>query len=158
MFSVNRNTKKNMLLLDKIHTVFAAALKKNLNASRHSDLDDSRIQRIVLATEDTTVTKQVSHRPIKCQYRLGCTSLHGRKAERLRAHLQRFQTFAFSKIEKRNARKLDNHLCVFDTSMILRFTCGTALPRGRADVEIINRPINQERRSFQCPLSVQILM
>ena len=29
--------------------------------------DDSRIQRIVLATEETTVTQQVSHRPIKCQ-------------------------------------------------------------------------------------------
>ena len=31
---------------------------------------DSRIQRIVLATEETTVTQQVSHRPIKCQSRL----------------------------------------------------------------------------------------
>ena len=28
------------------------------------------IQRIVLATEETTVTQQVSHRPIKCQSRL----------------------------------------------------------------------------------------
>ena len=28
---------------------------------------DSHIQRIVLATEETTVTQQVSHRPIKCQ-------------------------------------------------------------------------------------------
>ena len=37
-------------------------LKKNLN--------DSHIQRIVLATEETTVTQQVSHRPIKCQSRL----------------------------------------------------------------------------------------
>ena len=27
---------------------------------------DSHIQRIVLATEETTVTQQVSHRPIKC--------------------------------------------------------------------------------------------
>ena len=27
MFSVNRNTQKNMLLLDKIHTVFTAALR-----------------------------------------------------------------------------------------------------------------------------------
>ena len=31
---------------------------------------DSYIQRIVLATEETTVTQQVSHRPIKCQSRL----------------------------------------------------------------------------------------
>ena len=31
---------------------------------------DSHIQRIVLATEETTVTKQVSHRPIKRQSRL----------------------------------------------------------------------------------------
>ena len=28
---------------------------------------DSHIQRIVLATEETTVTQRVSHRPIKCQ-------------------------------------------------------------------------------------------
>ena len=31
---------------------------------------DSHIQRIVLATEETTVRQQVSHRPIKCQSRL----------------------------------------------------------------------------------------
>ena len=31
---------------------------------------DSHIQRIVLATEKTTVTQQMSHRPIKCQSRL----------------------------------------------------------------------------------------
>ena len=31
---------------------------------------DSHIQRIVLAPEETTVTQQVSHRPIKCQSRL----------------------------------------------------------------------------------------
>ena len=31
---------------------------------------DSHIQRIVLATEEFTVTQQVSHRPIKCQSRL----------------------------------------------------------------------------------------
>ena len=31
---------------------------------------DSHVQRIVLATEETTVTQQVSHRPIKCQSRL----------------------------------------------------------------------------------------
>ena len=31
---------------------------------------DSHIQRIVLATKETTVTQQVSHRPIKCQSRL----------------------------------------------------------------------------------------
>ena len=30
---------------------------------------DSHIQRIVLATEETTVTQQVGHRPIKCQSR-----------------------------------------------------------------------------------------
>ena len=29
----------------------------------------SHIQRVVLATEETTVTQQVSHRPIKCQSR-----------------------------------------------------------------------------------------
>ena len=33
-------------------------------------LINSHIQRIVLATEETTVTQQVSHRPIKCQSRL----------------------------------------------------------------------------------------
>ena len=32
-------------------------------------VDDSPIQRIVLATEETTVIQQVSHRPIKCQSR-----------------------------------------------------------------------------------------
>ena len=31
---------------------------------------DSHVQRIVLATEETTVTQQVSHRTIKCQSRL----------------------------------------------------------------------------------------
>ena len=31
---------------------------------------DSHVQRIVLATKETTVTQQVSHRPIKCQSRL----------------------------------------------------------------------------------------
>ena len=31
---------------------------------------DPHIQRIVLATEETTVTQQASHRPIKCQSRL----------------------------------------------------------------------------------------
>ena len=31
---------------------------------------DSHVQRIVLATEETTVTQQVSHRPIKCLSRL----------------------------------------------------------------------------------------
>ena len=31
---------------------------------------DSHIQRIVLATEETSVTQQVSHIPIKCQSRL----------------------------------------------------------------------------------------
>ena len=31
---------------------------------------DSHIQRFVLATEETAVTQQVSHRPIKCQSRL----------------------------------------------------------------------------------------
>ena len=32
---------------------------------------DSHIQRIVLATEETTVTQQVSHRPIKCRRSTG---------------------------------------------------------------------------------------
>ena len=36
---------------------------------------DSHIQRIVLATEETTVTQQVSHRPIKCQSRLWSQSI-----------------------------------------------------------------------------------
>ena len=31
---------------------------------------DSQIQRLVLATEETTVTQQVSHRPVKCQSHL----------------------------------------------------------------------------------------
>ena len=31
---------------------------------------DSHVQRLVLATEETTATQQVSHRPIKCQSRL----------------------------------------------------------------------------------------
>ena len=52
--------------------------KKNLNAFRTSEhppvvvvvVVDSHIQRIVLATEETTVTQQVSHRPIKRQSRL----------------------------------------------------------------------------------------
>ena len=43
------------------HKSFPNCLKKNLNASRPSD--DSHIQRIVLATVETTVTQQVSHRP-----------------------------------------------------------------------------------------------
>ena len=41
---------------------------------------DSHIQRIVLATEETTVTQQVSPRPIKCQSRLWsqrCTKVNG---------------------------------------------------------------------------------
>ena len=41
---------------------------------------DSRIQPIVLATEETTVTQQVSHKPIKCQSRLWsqrCTKVNG---------------------------------------------------------------------------------
>ena len=42
----------------------------HLNARRAFTVVDSRIQRIVLATEETTVTQQVSHRPIKCQSRL----------------------------------------------------------------------------------------
>ena len=36
----------------------------------HTIVVDSHIQRIVLATEETTVTQQVSHRPTKCQSRL----------------------------------------------------------------------------------------
>ena len=35
----------------------------------HKAVVDSHIQRIVLATEETTVTQQVSHGPIKCQSR-----------------------------------------------------------------------------------------
>ena len=33
-------------------------------------VDDSHIQRVVVATAETTVTQQVSYRPIKCQSRL----------------------------------------------------------------------------------------
>ena len=36
---------------------------------------DSHIQRIVLATEESTVTQLVSHRPIKCQSRLSVVRL-----------------------------------------------------------------------------------
>ena len=39
-------------------------------SARSTVVVDSHIQRIVLATEETTVTQQVSHRPIKCQSRL----------------------------------------------------------------------------------------
>ena len=54
-------------------------LKKNQSASRPSEhppvmggknVVDSHVQRIVLATKETTVTQQVSHRPIECQSRL----------------------------------------------------------------------------------------
>ena len=45
-------------------TVFVVVFKENLNASR-----PSHIQRFVLATGETTVTQQVSHRTIKCQSR-----------------------------------------------------------------------------------------
>ena len=41
---------------------------------------DSHIQRIVLATEETTATQPVSHRPIECQSRLWsqrCTKVNG---------------------------------------------------------------------------------
>ena len=34
-------------------------------------VDDSQVQRNILATEETTVTQQVSHRPIKCQSFVG---------------------------------------------------------------------------------------
>ena len=40
------------------------------NLNRHVVVVDSHIQRIVLVTEETTGTQQVSHRPIKCQSRL----------------------------------------------------------------------------------------
>ena len=54
------------------------SILKTLQANGHDDhvcmllllIVDSHIQRIVLATEETTVTQQVSHRPIKCQSRL----------------------------------------------------------------------------------------
>ena len=38
-----------------------------LTGTRSEHAVDSHIQRIVLATEETTMTQQVSHRPIKCQ-------------------------------------------------------------------------------------------
>ena len=58
-----------------LSAVQACCLKKNLNAPRPSEHPpvrgkNSHIQRIVLATEETTVTQQVSPRPIKCQSRL----------------------------------------------------------------------------------------
>ena len=37
VFFANRNTQKNMQLLDKIHTVFTTALNKNQNAPRPSE-------------------------------------------------------------------------------------------------------------------------
>ena len=49
----------------------SCCLKKNQTAPRLSELlvvDSHIIQRVVLTTtEETTVTQQVSHRPIKCQ-------------------------------------------------------------------------------------------
>ena len=45
------------------HSAYKSLVKKNYFV-------DSHIQRIVLATEETTVTQQVSHRPIKRQSRL----------------------------------------------------------------------------------------
>ena len=44
--------------------------RSGLNHSQLIVVVDSHIQRIVLATEETTVTQQVSHRPIKRQSRL----------------------------------------------------------------------------------------
>ena len=44
--------------------------EKYSEISLHVVVVDSHIQRIVLATEETTVTQQVSHRPIKRQSRL----------------------------------------------------------------------------------------
>ena len=44
--------------------------EKIYSCSTVVDVVDSHIQRIVLATEETTVTQQVSHRPIKRQSRL----------------------------------------------------------------------------------------
>ena len=44
--------------------------KEDAAPSREVVVVDSHIQRIVLATEETTATQKVSHRPIKCQSRL----------------------------------------------------------------------------------------
>ena len=61
---------------EKVCMCVCVCLKKNQNAPRPSEhppvvvVVGSHIQRIVLATEDTTVTQQFSHRPIKCQSRL----------------------------------------------------------------------------------------
>ena len=51
------------------------AIHTNINLYTHTAVVvvvvvDSHVQRILLATEETTVTQQVSHRPIKCQSRL----------------------------------------------------------------------------------------
>ena len=58
-----------------------SCLKKNLNASRPSEfvVGDSHLQRIVLATEETRVTQQVSHRLIKCQSLFSLWSRKGTK-------------------------------------------------------------------------------
>ena len=46
------------------------SMYRKIYSHANSVVVDSHIQRIVLATEETTVTQQVSHRPIKCQSRL----------------------------------------------------------------------------------------
>ena len=51
------------------HVVFNKNLTQ-LNLVVVVVVDDSHVQRIVLATEEITVTQQVSHRPTKCQSRL----------------------------------------------------------------------------------------
>ena len=48
----------------------AFCLKKNLNASRPSEHPTQGGKCQIPATKETTVTQQVSHRPIKCQSRL----------------------------------------------------------------------------------------
>ena len=58
----NTNTTPNRIKRLKKHTIIIAHVVVVVV--------DSHIQRIVLATEETTVTQQVSHRPIKRQSRL----------------------------------------------------------------------------------------
>ena len=66
--------------LDSIQQIVQRARSAKIGLSSHGRVAckgvvvvvvvDSHIQRIVLATEETTVTQQVSHRPIKRQSRL----------------------------------------------------------------------------------------
>ena len=70
MRSAFSSNKPKVLLYRRKH--FPSGGRKSRWSARGSVavVVDSHIQRIVLATEETTVTQQVSPRPIKCQSRL----------------------------------------------------------------------------------------